>query len=585
MTAWLEFGLSNALAATALAAVALAIARFTRRPQVAFVVWLLVLAKLLVPPLVSVPLPTLRPPVEMAPASDGAVRPTAPFALAPDATFDVLRKPALQTPGEPLVGATAEFPRPIYLEPTKPRFALPPAGFVVATWLVVSFCWLALAAIRMARFRRVLSHARRAPPALEQEVRTLAARLGVRRVPRVKLVKRRIPPLVWALFGEPVILLPAGLLRILSPLQRSTLLVHELAHLKRRDHLARLLELAALGLYWWHPVAWWARRNAERAAEQCCDAEVVAHMGGAACAYAEALVTTVDFLSEAPGPLPLGASGFSQAVHVKRRIEMILEANPVRRPVRQPVRPLRLILLALGLAVLPLSLRALWAEPAAPAAESTAAAAEESARSPDEQPKLDAAPKGAQPVVQPAEPENAATEPARAPNATEDPTKVAQDERVGDDWPGLAVTNEWANMMRQAALNVELTKTNAKRLLAALRQLQAVQMAFDRGTVTIDQLLEVQRRLAEAEMSYLRASCDLCSEADQRHYMFAVMAVDYSRQALSRARRTWKQARYELDPDESRAREQYYQFKSQMQTRLNEYLREEARRKSAKGRR
>jgi len=38
----------------------------------------------------------------------------------------------------------------------------------------------------------------------------------------------------------------------------------------------RRLELAALGLYWWHPAAWWARRELREAEEQRCDAGVVA---------------------------------------------------------------------------------------------------------------------------------------------------------------------------------------------------------------------------------------------------------------------------------------------------------------------
>ena len=77
MMAWLEFGLSNALMATALAVVAQVVTRCMRRPQLAFIVWLLVLAKLLVPPLVSVPLPTLRPPVEISDPA-GAAPPGGP---------------------------------------------------------------------------------------------------------------------------------------------------------------------------------------------------------------------------------------------------------------------------------------------------------------------------------------------------------------------------------------------------------------------------------------------------------------------------------------------------------------------------
>ena len=55
MNAWLEIGLSNAAVATVLAIAALLVTRLSRRPELALMLWVLVLAKLLVPPLVSVP--------------------------------------------------------------------------------------------------------------------------------------------------------------------------------------------------------------------------------------------------------------------------------------------------------------------------------------------------------------------------------------------------------------------------------------------------------------------------------------------------------------------------------------------------
>ena len=55
MHAWLLLGLSNAVLATGLAIVAAVVTRFVRRPEVAALLWLLVLIKLVSPPLVSIP--------------------------------------------------------------------------------------------------------------------------------------------------------------------------------------------------------------------------------------------------------------------------------------------------------------------------------------------------------------------------------------------------------------------------------------------------------------------------------------------------------------------------------------------------
>src|SRR5262249_19110720 len=123
-------------------------------------------------------------------------------------------------------------------------------------------------------------------------------------------------PMLWTLARTPRLLIPVSLWQRLSEEQRRTLLVHELAHLRRRDHWIRLLELLVLGLYWWHPVVWWARRALREVEEQCCDAWVVWALPADAPAYASALVETVAFLSQARPALPVMASGVGHTVLV-----------------------------------------------------------------------------------------------------------------------------------------------------------------------------------------------------------------------------------------------------------------------------
>jgi hypothetical protein len=134
----------------------------------------------------------------------------------------------------------------------------------------------------------------------------------------------------WSLAGRPVLLLPVGLWERLTAEQRDSLLLHELAHVRRRDHWVRLFELVVTVLYWWHPVVWWARSELRRAEEDCCDAWVVWATPGKARAYAAALVETVDFLSEAPVALPVGASGMGPAQDLRRRVTMIMQGRTPR---------------------------------------------------------------------------------------------------------------------------------------------------------------------------------------------------------------------------------------------------------------
>jgi hypothetical protein len=167
-----------------------------------------------------------------------------------------------------------------------------------------------------------------------------------------------VSPLLWALAGAPRLLLPAALWERLNDEQRDTLLAHELAHLRRRDHWVRRLELLALGLYWWLPVAWWARRELQEAEELCCDAWVVWALPSSAAAYAEALLATVAFLSRPRPALPLGASGAGRVYPVKRRLTMIL-CGTCPRALSWPGF---LALLALAAVLLPFG--PTWARPA-----------------------------------------------------------------------------------------------------------------------------------------------------------------------------------------------------------------------------
>src|SRR5262249_14901796 len=147
-------------------------------------------------------------------------------------------------------------------------------------------------------------------------------RMGVGRPPRVWLVPGVLPPMLLAFGRVRVLLVPEGLWWRLDETQRDALLLHELAHLRRGDHWVRWLELVVLGLYWWHPAAWWACSSLRDAEEQCCDAWVVWVMPGAAASYAATLVETVAYLSSAPAPLPYGASGAGPVRLIKRRLTM-----------------------------------------------------------------------------------------------------------------------------------------------------------------------------------------------------------------------------------------------------------------------
>ncbi len=82
----------------------------------------------------------------------------------------------------------------------------------------------------------------------------------------------------------------------------------------------------------------------------------------------------------------------------------------------------------------------------------------------------------------------------------------------------LEASHALVEAVRNVDTNFALAQTNFNRRVAAERQVEAVQAAYDAGTVTLDQLLDAQRRRAEAESSYARAVVDYTRSISQLHF-------------------------------------------------------------------
>jgi beta-lactamase regulating signal transducer with metallopeptidase domain/tetratricopeptide (TPR) repeat protein len=361
METFLEDVVSNAVIATCLAlAVAFAV-QFVRRPAVAYWLWMLVLIKLVTPPIFHVPLvrlprsveptaqlgdiPEHAPPVEEAPsgwapeiesgagAAPRAERGFSPQrAAVPGETFPGSGPPVPAADQVQPAGRTGELAG---LEPSIPAWVttirIAWLAVVLGVWLTGSLLWLALAAFRLFRLGQLVKHANPASDDLRATARQLAGQFGLRRYPDLRVLAARIPPLLWWSRRGMVILLPADLLSRLEASKQKALVAHELAHYRRGDHLVRWAECAILAAYWWHPVVWWARRRLHRAEEQCCDAWVLWSLPKAEHAYAETLLATVEFLCDVRPALPAIASGFEQAGPLRRRLETVLKERIHRR--------------------------------------------------------------------------------------------------------------------------------------------------------------------------------------------------------------------------------------------------------------
>jgi len=87
---------------------------------------------------------------------------------------------------------------------------------------------------------------------------------------------------------RPLILMPIGLLTGLPAAQVESILLHELAHIRRHDFLVNALQNLVDGLLFYHPAIWWISHLIRTEREKCCD-DAVVEISGDAHEYANAL--------------------------------------------------------------------------------------------------------------------------------------------------------------------------------------------------------------------------------------------------------------------------------------------------------
>jgi beta-lactamase regulating signal transducer with metallopeptidase domain len=280
--------------------------------------WLVLLVKLLTPPLVNWPW------------AIHDFRPTATVASAP--VFEAVPQ---------------SLPPVRYTPPPAPRVAtaigVAPL-FELEDWLwpAVASVWFAGFAtfllVQMERIRgmlRLLRVSVAAGPELTSLVEDVAERLQTAPV-ETRLVEGIASPFIWCVH-RPLLVWPAALSKDIPTQSIRGLLVHELAHLKRRDHWVGWLELTAGCLWWWNPLYWYIRHQLRENAELACDAWVVDEMDSVPRgrrAYAEALLSVCESISgdsKRSNPMPAVGVDTGNRRFLERRLTMIVrERLPFR---------------------------------------------------------------------------------------------------------------------------------------------------------------------------------------------------------------------------------------------------------------
>ena len=246
-------------------------------------VWLVTLGTLLIVPAIAKwspleleILPARAAPVDASPAAPAVTTPAPVTSNAPAAN-------AVSTP-EYITGNAATAKTSFFS-------SLSPVSIAIGIWAAVVVLlagWLAYGALVV---RRIV---RNSQPLDTQDWMTplweIADRLELDEPPRLLGSSEAKMPFACG-FITPTIVLPADCEKW-TPDRRRAVLLHELAHVKRRDLVGHTLGRLACAVYWFHPLVWTAAKQLRNESERACD-DLALACGARASDYAEHLLDIV----------------------------------------------------------------------------------------------------------------------------------------------------------------------------------------------------------------------------------------------------------------------------------------------------
>jgi VWFA-related protein len=191
------------------------------------------------------------------------------------------------------------------------------APAVVAFWVagMLGFSIRLLGAFRFTRRLRATAYA--APAIWQQALDRIAAQMGGAQGRLMGSSMVNVPTVIGYL--RPIILVPVAFLTGIPAEHVIALLTHEMAHIRRNDYIACILQSIAEVVLFYHPAVWWISGQIRTERELCCDDMAIA-CGADALTYARALT---ELESRRPVRLAtqLAANGGSLVDRIRRLIE------------------------------------------------------------------------------------------------------------------------------------------------------------------------------------------------------------------------------------------------------------------------
>jgi beta-lactamase regulating signal transducer with metallopeptidase domain len=201
------------------------------------------------------------------------------------------------------------------------------AFILFSVWLIAmcaAAMHLALGMFRLGALRRSCDviNPGDLPPALAEIAREFSVSHSVTLATSDRLT---VPSAIG--FFQPTIVIPAWALHELTPEEFRVILLHEFAHLHRRDDWTNLLQKSLRALFIFHPAVWWIERQLSLEREMACDDHVLAQTGNPR-GYARCLVSLLE-RSFGRRALAMAQAAVRRADEARQRLARILDGNRI----------------------------------------------------------------------------------------------------------------------------------------------------------------------------------------------------------------------------------------------------------------
>jgi bla regulator protein blaR1 len=205
------------------------------------------------------------------------------------------------------------------------------------SWAVYLFgAWALIATVSLSRVFASLRHLRALRKScvpvdrarLDAAIRATLSEGNAQQVSLCTSDKVQVPTAIG--FFKPAVVIPAWLLDDLSAEELNQIVLHELAHLRRRDDWTNLIQQVVKALFFFHPAVWWIEKKLSLEREMACDDAVLAATAQPR-AYAECLAHLAErtFIRRAliRKGVALAQAALGRMRHTSLRVAQILNPN------------------------------------------------------------------------------------------------------------------------------------------------------------------------------------------------------------------------------------------------------------------